>query len=223
MRSIKQFASVIFCVLLLASAALGCFADIPSRPASGHIRDTSYILTSETLNGLEEVSSSLTEKNDSAIFLLTVDSFDGKGTGDYAFAAFDEWGLGGRDILVVVNASAQDYYAIAGEALSAQLSSEKIRSILASSFEQGFAAGSYDAAARSLFNALSAEISGIRFETSGGAGGFFVTLILVVLIILIALIVFVFIMRTVNVRRAKKRRLAARRASASGSRTDLNR
>ena len=201
----KHFRSlcIILAALILFSGAIACFAELPSRPASGFVVDNGA-LDPDVVSEFDSVASALNEKNGSAVYMLADSDFDGMTAEKFAREVFAEWKLPESAVLMVFSPELRDYYLLAGAKASERFPADKLKSLLSSSFEPPFAAGNYDSAALSLVNSLSAGLSELE-PTAPAEESRAPTLWIIPAVIVVIAVVLILILRA-RKRSASKRR-----------------
>ena len=210
---IKKTLCAAFAAIVTAVCALSSFASVPTRPAQGYLRDIAGALDPDSAEELDSVAAALHEKNGAGIYLLVSAGFDGLGGEKYASSAFEAWDLTERDLLLCVDTAGADYYALAGGELSGTLGTDALKDILSRSFEPAFASGNISAASLSFFNAVSPRLANASFTDGDGGTSPFAIIILTVVLLAAAAFIVIYVIRTVNINRARRRRMAARRSS----------
>ena len=102
---IRKLTALILSLLLLSSLALSVSAQSYSR-----ITDGAYLLSSEEVSYLEEVSAELSEQYGIDAVIVTVDSLMGKSPQDYADDFYDNAGYGEDGVLFLLAMEEREWY-----------------------------------------------------------------------------------------------------------------
>lgn len=160
----RRFAARLTVLLLCVCLLAGCggkasTANLPGRP-EGHVLDVAGVLSRDTAADLNTRSGTLAAKTGGAVTVVTVDVLSGRTVSEYANALFEDWGLGGNDVLVLLAVGDQTYHILQGKDLAKAFSDEALDEDAWNYLERDFAAGDYDAGVANLFDALER-----RYET----------------------------------------------------------
>ncbi len=176
----KGVAGVFLTLLLLLNfLALPALA-APKVPAYqegyGYAADLADVLSSETLEHINEVNRQLSSSCGAEIMVVTVDFLDGAEIEDYAYTLFNDWAIGSAEknngILLLLAIGEDNYYAMQGKGLEDSFDSGLLGDYLYEYLEEDFAAGNYDAGVIKVFDAMAGKVADIYGvgESSGGSG-----------------------------------------------------
>ena len=157
----KKFLALL---LVLISACLPALAAIPQPTEDFYVYDGANVLSYDAQAHIVFCNDALEDACGAQIVIVTVDSTDGA-IDDYALDLFNAWGIGDakkqNGFLVVLAIEEENYYALAGTGLDADLSGGTIRSLLQEYLEPDFAKGDYESGVLKLFDALFEKIAEI--------------------------------------------------------------
>ena len=157
----KKFLALL---LVLISACLPALAAIPQPTEDFYVYDGANVLSYDAQAHIVFCNDALEDACGAQIVIVTVDSTDGA-IDDYALDLFNDWGIGDakkqNGFLVVLAIEEENYYALAGTGLDADLSGGTIRSLLQEYLEPDFAKGDYESGVLKLFDALFEKIAEI--------------------------------------------------------------
>ena len=123
--------------------------DVPNAPASAdsYVWDDANVLSGQTERVLNERNGRLWDRYSVTIGVVTCDNE--RDLGDYALACAEKMGLGGYDMIVVLDISGDNYWLLLGDSLTSDCSG------YASEYmEYWFVRGDYDNAVLDLTEAL---------------------------------------------------------------------
>ena len=207
----RRITAVLTLIALMLTAMNVAVAAYGAKPASGYVLDESDILANETESAVNRASAELYAKNGAAVYVICTDGKESAAT--TAKNVFAEWELSPRTVLLALSPLSFDYYAIAGGDLAETLSTESLKNILSQTVEPSFSTADNDGAAEGFVKAVCERLSLLAAEPEDagvGFGGVLLRVLLVLLVLAVIFIIVIFAIRTVNVNRAKKRRLRRR-------------
>lgn len=151
----------IFVWLLAALLMLSCaYADmqVVSPGKDAYYLDTANVLSEATEGEIYFCNRRLSEACGGQIAIVALDSIDGADIYDYAYALFNQWGIGSatenNGFLLLMAIAEDDYYALSGDGLQGVFSSSEIKTLYDRYLEADFAAKRYDQGARKFFEAV---------------------------------------------------------------------
>ena len=104
----KRVLSVILCAVLLCSAAITAYADLP------HMIDEAALLTADEVVLLEKKAHSVSDTYGMDVVILTVQSLEGKSSQDYADDFYDDNGYGigteNSGVLLLIAMESREWY-----------------------------------------------------------------------------------------------------------------
>lgn len=120
--------------------------------------DFANVLSVDTKEYIQNSNLSLCDLTGAEIVVVTIDSLDGAEISDYCKNLFNDWGIGSSEknngLLILLSIEDENYWAMQGSGLEADLSNDTIGTILNDYLEPSFAAGKYDEGVRSVFDAF---------------------------------------------------------------------
>lgn len=153
-------------LLLLAAPALAS----PLK-ASGdfYVNDTANVLSDETERRIVFANDALYAAFGAQVVFVTVDTTGSVDLSDYAYALFNEWGVGSaarnNGILVVMAIDDDDYWFATGTGYERFLTNDVVGRLLYDHLEPCFAVRDYDGGANALFEALLPRIAAYELLT----------------------------------------------------------
>lgn len=172
-RFLNVLCTVLLCAAYLVPAMLAPRAlaasdyDLPAQAdaSSLYVADYAGVLTDSTKQYIVAKNADLYEATGAQIAVVTMEFIGSYEIEDYAYALFNEWGIGSSDknngILLLLVTGAEDYWCVQGRGLERDLSSAAIGDILYDNLETDFAAARYDAGVKKTFDALYGRLEGI--------------------------------------------------------------
>ena len=129
--------------------------DVPNAPggASSYVRDDAGVLSAETVRELDRRNQRLWERYSVSIGVVTTGSAQ-RDLYQYAMKASEEMGLGGYDMIVVMDIGGDNYWLLQGNDISRDLTNEDCTDYAYEYLEYDFARGMYGDAALELTQAL---------------------------------------------------------------------
>ena len=159
--------------LLVLLAVPAAALTVPEPSELFYVADYANVLENDTIDYMVERNDLLYDQTGAQIVVLTVDFLDGAEIEDYAYAVFNDWGIGSADknngVLLLLVIGEENYWAVQGKGLENTLSSGTLGDILYDYLEADFAAGDYDAGVRKTFDALYTSLERIYGSVSGGS------------------------------------------------------
>ena len=159
--------------LLVLLAVPAAALTVPEPSELFYVADYANVLDGDTIDYMVERNDLLYEQTGAQIVVLTVDFLDGVEIEDYAYAVFNNWGIGSADknngVLLLLVIGEENYWAVQGKGLENTLSSGTLGDILYDYLETDFAAGDYDAGVRKTFDALYQSLERIYGSVSGSS------------------------------------------------------
>lgn len=115
--------------------------------------DMADVISQETENYLSSLNYDLYEQTGASVVIATVDFTGSLSMEEYAYEAFNKWGIGSKNngLLLLMSVGQEDYWAVQGKALEKDLTSSEIDQMLWDYLEDDFAKGDYDAGAKSFY------------------------------------------------------------------------
>ena len=162
-RCARGFAALLALLFMLAVPAAALTVPEPSELF--YVADYAQVLENDTIDYIVEQNDLLYDQTGAQIVVLTVDFLDGAEIEDYAYAVFNDWGIGSAEknngVLLLLAIGEENYWAVQGKDLENSLSSGTLGDILYDYLEEDFAAGDYDAGVRKTFDALYSSLERI--------------------------------------------------------------
>lgn len=152
----KIYAVLISLLLIFLPLSCALAANIPDiEDESFCVVDDADVISQETENYLSALNYDLNNKTGASIVIATVDFTGSLSIDEYAYQAFNKWGVGDKDkdngLLILMSVGDEDYWAVQGAGLEKDLTSGELSDMLYENMEKDFAKGDYDAAAKSIY------------------------------------------------------------------------
>ena len=128
---------------------------VPATPVEYYVRDDAAVLSNRTEDELNERNIRLVDKYNVLVGVATC-NYGGDDLGSFAQKYFEDMGLGGYDMLVVLDISGDNYWLYTGDDVAWDFSDETCADYTWTYMEDEFARGNYDTAVLNLTEALEA-------------------------------------------------------------------
>ncbi len=172
MKKLTKIIVLALCTLL-ALAPVGLGLKVVQPTADFYVADYANVLTDPTKTYIVGKNDALFDHCGAQIVVVTVDFLDGATSEDYAYALFNEWGIGDAEknngVLLLLAIGDQKYWAVTGQGLERQLTAGDLDLILYDHLEADFDAGDYDSAVLATFDALYSEVTDIYGTPAAGS------------------------------------------------------
>lgn len=154
----NRFVAVVLTLLVMA----GCLAygqyKKPAELAAPVYNDWSYdgvgMLSAETEALVDAYNAAWDADYSSVTAVATVPSTRNWDIYEYAVSLGASWGLGERDMLLLIDEGGDQYYMVTSQLVEDALGYDRLYSIFSQEFEPAYRNGSYDAAVQNVFTAL---------------------------------------------------------------------
>ena len=162
-KRIAAWLAIVGCVLLLAwpVAAEPKIPPVPTRDI--YAQDYGKVLSKETINKINRLSSELQSRTKAQIAVVTIPSLEGEAIEEYSLALFRKWGVGDRKlnngVLILVAVAENKSRIEVGYGLEGALPDAKTGRIQDEFIRPGMAAGDYNAALLNGYMALLQEVA----------------------------------------------------------------
>lgn len=156
MKILKKQSVAWLITLVMIAAAIGIgFSKRPDTSPSGssYIWDDAGVLSSRTKQTLNKRNDRLLKDCDAIIGVATC-NYNGDDLGSYAMQLGDQMGLGGYDMIVVLDISGDNYWLLQGTNLVSYFTDQDCSDYAWTYMETPFSKGDYDNAVLSLTQAL---------------------------------------------------------------------
>lgn len=202
----RYFALFVSLLLAFAMAAAAFAVNLPSLPKDKCVVDDANVLTDAVEQAVADANNALLPSG-AQIAVLTVYYTGSATTEEYAYEAFNKWGIGdsgkNNGVLLLLVINGDDYWCLPGSGLNSALPVSSISTILEEYCEPDFADKDYNEAVLKTVIALTAQLADAYNidlnagsaagtkpqQSSSGDGSGFMTLLVVVVIIAIILMV----------------------------------
>lgn len=172
----KFFKNKIVAIALTALVVLGCLGfgqyKKPAPMAEPVYGDWTYdgagILSPETLALADGCNAAWKNDYASVLALATVPTTRNWDISDYAVTMGERWGLGAKDMLLLIDDGGGEYWLVTSEKIEDALTYDGIYYAVMDSFDPAFKNGSYDAAVKQFYQAMDA-LYGEKLEKMNGA------------------------------------------------------
>jgi len=182
MRILKRLAAAAAAAALVFSLGLPAFAvtaDLPDLPADRCVVDDANVLSSTTEDFITTLSGELQKQcKGSTIAVLTVQGTGALSTEQYAYEAFNEWGIGDKNedngILILLTMTSKqyadgDYYLMYGDGFRNTVVDSQSSMLLQSCMEDDFVARDFDAAVTKTADQAALLIADVYGVNLGGS------------------------------------------------------
>lgn len=177
-RKVRRWGALAAGFLLLAVMAAAPWAlaavQTPEPTEEFYVADYAGVLTDDTCQEIVAKNDSLYAQCGAQVVVVTVDFLDGADIASYAYALFNDWGIGSAEenngVLILLAIGEENYYMLQGKGLEEELSASVLQGILDEKMEPDFAKGDYDAAVLKTFGTVLdrlEDLYGIRVEADG--------------------------------------------------------
>lgn len=150
-------------LLLFGALSLPAMAAPPERPKNMYVLDQANVLSDSTEKEIVSSNEKLFRETGAEIVIAAVDFLDGEEIDDYAFALFEDWGVGSQErnngLLLVLSIAQDDYYALSGYGIEDYFDGARLDDLLYDNLESDFADGDYDAGVLKFFRAALSEMN----------------------------------------------------------------
>ena len=152
----KRILSLAICLMLILSASYAFAASIPTIDNKENcVADMADVISQETEDYLSQLNARLEEETGASIVIATVDFTGSMSVSEYAYEAFNKWGIGDKDkdngLLLLMAIGQEDYFAAHGTGLEKALTAAELDQLLWDYLEEDFAAERYDEGAKSFY------------------------------------------------------------------------
>lgn len=162
LKKILPFLCLLALLLCIAPAAM---AKVPEPNDDFYVLDEAEVLEYETEGLIVFANDLVYEECGAQLVVVTVESTDPSSIDNYAYEILNEWGVGDpkkqNGFVLLLAIEDDNYYAMAGSGLSAELTDGEIKAMLNKQLEPDFAKEDYDAGVRTFFEALLEEVCDI--------------------------------------------------------------
>lgn len=162
----KRALLCIFAVILIIASFGSCFAVsglVTWDEDNLYCLDTAGVLSEDTKGEIFFDSAKLDDACGAQICVVVLDTINGQSTEDYAYALFNEWGIGSADenngFLLLMTIKEDDYYAVVGDGLTKIFPASVLKEFYDDYLENDFAAKRYDAGAKKFYEAVFAKVA----------------------------------------------------------------
>ena len=152
-----------FLLALIAAAALLCSCSsggvkVPEPDDAFYVYDEANVLDAELEEYIISKNADLYEKCGGQIVIAAVKTTGSVSIEKYAYALFNEWGIGDREkhngMLLLLSVEEDDYWALQGKGLEKLIQSGTLKLMLNDTLEPYFAKKQYGDGVRAFFDAL---------------------------------------------------------------------
>ncbi|MFA0814828.1 MAG: YgcG family protein [Anaerofustis sp.] len=179
MKRIKRLLAVMLALVLCVGPLSGVLASDVVKPTDQfYVADYADVIDSATEEYIVNQNEILYEKTGAQVVVVTVDFIGGTDIEDYAYELFNDWGIGSSEknngVLILMVIGEENYWAMQGSGIEDVLTSADLGDLLSDYLEPDFASGDYDAGAKSIFDAISADLAsyyGVTLADSSSPSG----------------------------------------------------
>lgn len=163
MKFNRVISACLAALLLTALAAAPAMAKVVSPGTEFYFLDAANVLSEATEGEIFFSNQLLYDACGAQIVVVTLDSTGSEAIDDYAYALFNDWGIGDSQkqngFLLLLAIGDDDYYALCGSNLQSKFTSGALNQYFDDYLEADFAARRYDAGVRSFFEAVFERIA----------------------------------------------------------------
>jgi uncharacterized protein len=163
LKRITAWLAIVGCVLLLAwpVEAAPKIPPVPTRDI--YAQDYGDVLSRETENRINRLSTELHSRTRAQIAVVTIASLEGETVEDYSLALFRKWGIGDRKlnngVLILVAVAEKKARIEVGYGLEGALNDAKVGRILDEFMRPGLEAGDFNGAVANSYQAVLQEVA----------------------------------------------------------------
>lgn len=159
---------MMICLLFLGMGTVHADATYP--PSQGIVTDLAGVLGEGTVRDMEALAHRMEDAGLGRMYVVTRHFLGGKDAAVYARALFDDWGLQGDDVLLLMVIGEENAVLWPGDGAKNALSSDVLTGLMASHFRGAFLRREYDAALADVSVQTAqtlAKGTGTRLNTAG--------------------------------------------------------
>lgn len=153
----KVVAWLLTAVVILGAIVYGqtkAPAEVPRAEFGDWIYDQSEVFSPETEAMVEALNNKWDKEYQSVVALAAVPSTRNWDLDEFALTMGEQWGLGGKDMLLLMDTGSGEYWFVTAETFETYVGYENIYRLFTEHFEGDFAQGNYDAAVKSIYASL---------------------------------------------------------------------
>ena len=169
------FFSLLTAVLLLFVCTLPAMAlDVVEPLEAFYVADYANVLDATTEQNIIDRSAQLSEQCGAQLVVVTLNFLSGADIEDYAYALFNDWGIGDADknngVLLLLVIGEENYWCVQGSGLESSLSSATIGDMLYTYLEPDFATSDYNSGVSTFCTAMYSKLQSIYgISPTGGS------------------------------------------------------
>ena len=171
----KRAAALVVTAAALTATVFAAKVSLPELPKDVCVVDSANILSAETEQAVDQLNGMLQQDcKGAAIGVLTVE-FTGKaGIEEYAYEAFNTWGIGDKNedngILLLLVPGEDNYWCLQGIGLERSVPTAVLSEVLGSYMEPNWVKGDFDSGVQQTCQALAKQVAASYGVTLGGSG-----------------------------------------------------
>ena len=163
----KFFKNKVVAWVITGLVAVGCLSygltqrpvDIPRTEFGDWTEDAGDILSNETESIVDGYNERWDSDYSAVMALATVDSTRGWDIYDYASTMGERWGLGAKDMLLLIDEGGDQYWVVTSDQFDDTLGYSAMYDVFEESFDPAYRNASYDIAVQNVYEALDGKMA----------------------------------------------------------------
>ncbi|MBR6802144.1 MAG: TPM domain-containing protein [Eubacteriaceae bacterium] len=152
----KRLTAALISLLMIFSLGSAFAAMIPEIENDKNcVVDMADVISQETEDYLSALNMYLEYETGASIVIATVDFTGSRTLSEYAYEAFNKWGVGDADkdngLLLLMSVGDEDYWAVQGKGIEKDLTSAELDQMLYDYLDNDFAKEDYDSGAKNFY------------------------------------------------------------------------
>ncbi len=152
----KRLTAVLISLMMIFTLSTAFASSVPEiENRENCVVDMADVISQETEEYLSTLNKRLEDETGASIVIATVDFTGSMSVSEYAYEAFNKWGIGDKDkdngLLLVMSIGQEDYFAAHGTGIEKALTASELDQMLWEYLEDDFADENYDEGAKSFY------------------------------------------------------------------------